>query len=169
MIYRGPGFLAILWFGSSPPPLPSVSSTGDTQEDWEKKPTWWQKGGGRGRSRIIRPQESLVLFKSFNTLWVGLTLKVYNACQAVGEVSAVYKIYSVRLRSSILGGNRKLSIMKTRRNTLRTEAMWPHASWYYNLTTTIWDIVSRHRSCSFFHSHALELDSHQRSAITFSL
>ena len=37
IIYRGPGFLAVLWFGSyptpsNPPPLPSVSSTGDTQE-----------------------------------------------------------------------------------------------------------------------------------------
>jgi hypothetical protein len=32
-IYRGPGFLAVVSFGSSPtpsPPLPSVNSTGDT-------------------------------------------------------------------------------------------------------------------------------------------
>jgi hypothetical protein len=37
MIYREPG---IVLFGSSPtpfPPLPSVSSTGDTQEDRERK------------------------------------------------------------------------------------------------------------------------------------
>ncbi len=45
-----PGFLAIVWFGSSPTPsLPSKSSTGDTQEDWKRETTadgrW---GGGRG-------------------------------------------------------------------------------------------------------------------------
>ncbi len=34
MIHRGPGFLAV-------PPLPSVSSTGDTQEDWEKEASCW--------------------------------------------------------------------------------------------------------------------------------
>jgi hypothetical protein len=80
-------------------------------------------GGGRGRSRIIRPQESQGLFKSFNTLWMRLTLKVYNACQTVGEVSAVYQLYSVQLRRSFIGDISKLFIMKTRRNTLRTEAM----------------------------------------------
>jgi hypothetical protein len=35
-MYRGPGFFAVVWFGSSPapsPPLPPVSSTSDTQED----------------------------------------------------------------------------------------------------------------------------------------
>jgi hypothetical protein len=46
----------------------------------------------------------MVLYKSFNTLWVGLTLKVYNAYQAVREVSAVYKLYSVQLRRSFIGG-----------------------------------------------------------------
>ncbi len=61
--YRGPGFLAAVWFGSSPPPPllshPSVSSTGDTQEDWKKRPL--ADGWGRrwGRSRIIRPWEIL--------------------------------------------------------------------------------------------------------------
>ncbi len=58
MIYRGPGFLAVVWFGSSPS-LPS-SSTGDTQADWERETAGWGGGGGR---------ESLVLYKSFNNLW----------------------------------------------------------------------------------------------------
>jgi hypothetical protein len=31
MIYRGPGYLAVVFFAT--PSLPSVSSTGDTQED----------------------------------------------------------------------------------------------------------------------------------------
>ncbi len=57
MIYRGPDFLAVIWCGSSPPPPPR-----DTLLTGE---------GGRGwaRSQIIRPQEILVLYRSFNTLW----------------------------------------------------------------------------------------------------
>ena len=64
----------IIWLLAHPhplPPLPSVSSTGDTQEDWERQKTWWQGWRWRGwaRSRIIWPQESLVLYKSFNAAW----------------------------------------------------------------------------------------------------
>jgi hypothetical protein len=63
MIYRGPGFLAVLWFGSSksPPPLPSVRSTGDTQEDLLTGEE------GRRRSQIIRQRESLVLYKNIQS------------------------------------------------------------------------------------------------------
>ncbi len=62
MIYGGPGFLDVVWFGSSPTPLPlpSVSSTGDAQQ--------FAGGRGGGRSQIIRRRESLVLYKSFITL-----------------------------------------------------------------------------------------------------
>ncbi len=54
----------------SPPPAfplsPSASSTGDTQEDWERETTWWRERGRRGwaRSRIIRSRENLVVFIS---------------------------------------------------------------------------------------------------------
>ncbi len=50
MIYRGPGFLASL------PPLPlSVSSTGNTHEDWERESAFWrERGRGWGRSQIIQ-------------------------------------------------------------------------------------------------------------------
>ncbi len=75
IIHRAPYFLAVEWFGSSAtpyPPLSSVSSAGDTQEDCESETTLLtgEGGGWRGRawSRIIRPQERLVLYKSFNTL-----------------------------------------------------------------------------------------------------
>jgi hypothetical protein len=40
LLDRGPSFLAVVWFGSSPTPSPtppSGSSTGDTQENWEGK------------------------------------------------------------------------------------------------------------------------------------
>ncbi len=52
MIYRGPGFLAVIWFGSSPnpfSPFPSVSSTGDTQEDEKERQVVDGRGGGQGR------------------------------------------------------------------------------------------------------------------------
>jgi hypothetical protein len=50
---------------------PSISSTGDKQENGEREITCWGKRGrgGGARSRFVRPQESLALYKSFNTLW----------------------------------------------------------------------------------------------------
>ncbi len=53
MIYRGPGFLAVLWFGSPPNPsnLPlPTSSTGDKQEYWERETTFWRGVGGGGET-----------------------------------------------------------------------------------------------------------------------
>ncbi len=51
MIYRGSGFLAVLWFVSSPTPFQPypvcISSIGDTQENWENDTTcWWAGGSG---------------------------------------------------------------------------------------------------------------------------
>ncbi len=40
MIYRGPGFLIAVWFGSSPP-CP-VDRRDDTQADWERETTCWR-------------------------------------------------------------------------------------------------------------------------------
>ncbi len=44
-----------------------LSSTGDAQEDGERETSCWRESGERGwtRSCIRRPQESLVLYKSF--------------------------------------------------------------------------------------------------------
>ncbi len=72
MIYRGPGFLSVVWFGSNPSPLSSACClsfpiflcvahrllTGEGRG--------WR---GWGRSQIIRRRESPV-YKSFNTLWL---------------------------------------------------------------------------------------------------
>ncbi len=56
------------------PPSPSVSSTGDTQDSGRLKKRDnllnGREGGGGGLSKVIRQRESLVLHKSFNTLWV---------------------------------------------------------------------------------------------------
>jgi hypothetical protein len=75
MIYRGPGFLAVLSVGPSPNPSHPLQSAsclcfsvflcvadrGYWQERWGRR-GWW-------RSKLITSQESLVLYKSFNTLW----------------------------------------------------------------------------------------------------
>ncbi len=50
MFYRGLDFLAVLWFGSSLSPT----------------------GRGGQRSQFIRRRESMLLYESFNTLWVTL-------------------------------------------------------------------------------------------------
>jgi hypothetical protein len=52
MIHRGPGFLAVVWFGSSPTSsssLPPESSTGKI----EKEDMLLTVEGGRGMGRII--------------------------------------------------------------------------------------------------------------------
>ncbi len=75
MVYRGPGFLAVVWFGLShapptPPPhpsLPSVCSNGDTQEDWDRQLV--DGRGGRGKEPNHTTVRKMVLNKSFNTLW----------------------------------------------------------------------------------------------------
>ncbi len=69
-----PGFLAVIWFGSSPTsPLPSVSSSDDTQEDRERETSCWQERGKEAAEKPNqRPHENLVLYKSFNTLCVSL-------------------------------------------------------------------------------------------------
>ncbi len=43
MIYRGSGFLAGVWFGSS-----TLSLTGDTLEAWERETTCWRERSARG-------------------------------------------------------------------------------------------------------------------------
>jgi hypothetical protein len=62
-IYRGPGFLAVVWFGSSPALCPlSRQHTGRLRK---RDKLLMGEGEGDGRE-----QESLVFYKSFNTLWV---------------------------------------------------------------------------------------------------
>ncbi len=66
---RGPGFLAVEWFGSSPtpPPPPSASCLSFSVFPCVASRAYWRESGGCARSQIIRPRESLALYKSFNT------------------------------------------------------------------------------------------------------
>ncbi len=73
MIYTGPGFFAVAWFGSSPTPTPSPVSKHerDTQKTEKERQLADGRGGrGWGWSQIIRRRESLVLDKSFKTLQI---------------------------------------------------------------------------------------------------
>ncbi len=68
MVYKGPGFLAVVWFGSSPTSSPvsklSLFLSLPPRAHWRERVE-----RGWARSRIIQPWESLVLYKLFNTLW----------------------------------------------------------------------------------------------------
>ncbi len=64
-IYRGPGFLAVIWFGSTPNPHPPVSKLHRRHKTTEKERQLADGKGGRGRP----PHESLTIYRSFNPLW----------------------------------------------------------------------------------------------------
>jgi hypothetical protein len=65
-IYRGPGFLAIAWFGSSSAPLFCPSARCLSFSIFMCVPVDLTDGGGRGRARsqIIGPQETTELLYS---------------------------------------------------------------------------------------------------------
>jgi hypothetical protein len=68
MLYRGPGFHAVEWLGSTTTPSPRLPPHRKTEKER-------QIAAGREESRrwawsqITEPQESLVLYKLFNTRW----------------------------------------------------------------------------------------------------
>ncbi len=76
MNYRGPGFLAIVWFGSFPLPYPT------THRGLRKRDNLLTGEGCRGeeRSQFIWRRKSLVLYNTLNTLWGELTIvsKTYH-------------------------------------------------------------------------------------------
>ncbi len=67
MYYRGPGFLAVVWFGSVPTPSLPLSrqqarpATHRKTEKDRQLMDRWEGVGPWGRSQIIRQRESLVL------------------------------------------------------------------------------------------------------------
>ncbi len=100
MIYRGPGFLAVVGFCSSPTAsilshqqVVSLSQSSCVRASWRGV-------RGRGRSQIIRRRESPVLYKTCNTLWMdqciaaaprayfGCALDLQGALAEVGVLNA---------------------------------------------------------------------------------
>ncbi len=66
-------FLLVVWVGSSPTPFSGQQSWPGIHRKTVKYRQFAHERGGKGvgkdsRSRITRPQESLALYKSFNTL-----------------------------------------------------------------------------------------------------
>ncbi len=112
MICRGPGFLAVAWFGSSPTPSPPISNLSLFLSlsvcRWPSLLIWGRRRGW-GRSQIMRRRVSGVLYKSFSTLrgWgeelrYGLIIKNMYVWYAV-EVSSVKKDIIVWLiRSNVI-------------------------------------------------------------------
>jgi hypothetical protein len=71
MICRGPGFLAVVLLGSSPTPYPPFSRqklVSLSQSSCVSPVELTDGRGGEPGAKIIPPRESLVFYKSFNTL-----------------------------------------------------------------------------------------------------
>jgi hypothetical protein len=103
MVYWGPGFPSVVWFGSSPTPSPVSKLNCRHTGRLTKRDNFMTGEGGWGcdRSRTIPVQKSLVPYKSFKTLWVTVSLLRYfgrnlsyiatEATQNCNVSSLVYK------------------------------------------------------------------------------
>ncbi len=88
-----------------PSHLPPVSKLdSDTQEDCQRDTTCWrERGRGWARIQIIRLPESLVFYKSFNTLCFPPYLFPYNALLLILAPSSISFLYfSLYLKSILL-------------------------------------------------------------------
>jgi hypothetical protein len=65
MMYRASSFLAVVRFGSSPTPFPTLT---DTEEDSETEQLVDGEGGGEGEELNHMTARKLSPLKSFNTL-----------------------------------------------------------------------------------------------------
>ncbi len=107
MIYRGPGFHVgvVIWLHAHPlPPLPSEL------DRWHigrlRKIDNLLPGEGRGkrvaRRRIKRPQESCVLYKSFNTLWPSVvSSSVSRRFQRIAQSQTIYSSIITTILSQV--------------------------------------------------------------------
>ncbi len=83
IIYRGPSFLAVVWFRLLPHPFsPSARP---------RKRDNLLSGRGWGRSQVLRRRESPVLYKSFNTLCAH--------CSVQGKVRAEHKLKQMMIET----------------------------------------------------------------------
>jgi hypothetical protein len=101
MYYRVPGFLAVV-YGSfplpSPPPpptLPSLSSTVETQEDWERETTYWQKGGGWKEAKSY--EEKKVWYSIKHYILSGSTYSYFYYC--LNTIACFYWLQNILYRA----------------------------------------------------------------------
>jgi hypothetical protein len=85
IIYRGPGFLVVVWFGSTPAPFlppptpfPSATCLSCSVFLFVIGRAYWGRGGWAW-SRMMQPQEFLALYKSFNALCPQLSQSAWLA------------------------------------------------------------------------------------------
>ncbi len=72
--------------------LPSESSNGAIQEHLKRETSCWREKGGEGVGsdlRIVQPQEKLVLYQSFNTIWYGICYHEKSSSSVECDVCSV--------------------------------------------------------------------------------
>ncbi len=145
--YRGSSFLTVVWSGSSPIPSP-LSYLPATHMKTEKERHLPDGIGGRGwaRSRIIRPQESLVLYKSLNNL-CRIRLK---SVQPTKKRNLVVKFISSQIRKLVNCKNECITIlllyfssMTLLRKYILMVILWQNA-W----TSIVFLYVNTHVNCT---------------------
>ncbi len=100
----------MIWLLPHPlPPLPSLSSTGDTEKDWERETTRWREGLGQGRSQIMRGLEcrfSVIILSGLTHHWPIWAWALLTDC-TVHSFPAVFRIHDmlvwirIRIRGSM--------------------------------------------------------------------
>ncbi len=95
MIYRGPGFLAVEWFGSSSTPLPPPPFRQQVVLPLDLA----DGRGGGGGAKSYDDEKRLALYKSFITLWSLYTFRRSHqllhiqsqTCRPAFKFSSLYK------------------------------------------------------------------------------
>jgi hypothetical protein len=89
-IYRGPGFLAVIWFNPLPLSRQQVVSLSQSSCVFPVELTKGRgRAWGRGRSQIIRLREGLVFYKSFNSLWIYPSPPPFDGGERGGQFQSV--------------------------------------------------------------------------------
>ncbi len=108
MIYRGPGFLSVEWFGSSPAPFfpHSRQQVVSLSQSSCVSPVELTDGREWARRRITWPRESLNLYKSFHTLflptWTERAGKAFLRGGAPTGSTPSYPVRTIKFREGLL-------------------------------------------------------------------
>ncbi len=154
MIYRGPSFLAVTWFGSLPPSRQQAVSLSQSACVSPDELTDGRGVRGWGSSQTYDGWKSLALYKLLNTLWCGLSallgemylnvgFKLSKVCNDNGLLSSIqsHRSYSF----SYLNIERWI-LMVRRKHSFNRPTPW--INWIY-IHTEIYIMVPRYKLESF--------------------